>query len=170
MLFGENIRRRTYQTRVHDLITETLYFCSARISAHGIDMRIESIDESLTLDCRETQISQVLLNLLSNASDAIEKLEKKWIRIGAQERGDWIELSITDSGNGISEKIREKIFQPFYTTKEVGKGTGMGLSISSGIIRSHQGELTIDPVCPNTRFIVRLPKRQISPTNQSKAS
>jgi len=146
---------------IRSLINETLSFCNSRLSANGISIKADEIDESLLVDCRETQISQVLLNLLGNASDAIEKLEDKWIQIGAQANGDWVELTVTDSGGGISEATREKIFQPFFTTKEVGKGTGMGLSISIGIIKAHKGEITVDTTCPNTRFIVRLPKRQV---------
>ena len=62
-----------------------------------------------------------------------------------------------DSGNGIPMDIQEKMFQPFYTTKEIGKGTGLGLSISRGIIRNHKGEFFIDNSSANTCFIITLP-------------
>jgi len=73
---------------------------------------------------------------------------------------DSVVLVVTDSGKGIPPEVREKILQPFFTTKEVGKGTGLGLSISKGLVDSHHGTFVIDSECPNTRFIVTLPKKQ----------
>jgi signal transduction histidine kinase len=74
--------------------------------------------------------------------------------------GTSLEVSVTDSGKGIPKAIRDKLMQPFFTTKGIGKGTGLGLSISRGIVHSHNGVLEVDTSCPNTRFVVRLPKRQ----------
>jgi signal transduction histidine kinase len=70
-----------------------------------------------------------------------------------------VEISVTDSGKGIPPEIREQVFNPFFTTKDIGKGTGLGLSVSKGIIESHHGMISIDAKCPNTRFIVRIPKK-----------
>jgi len=125
-------------------------------------MILESLPEDLCFEGREVEISQVVLNLLSNASDAIETLSDKWIKLSVFSRQDFVEIHITDSGDGIRPEIRKKIFQPFFTTKAIGRGTGMGLSISSGIIQKHRGELQIDSQNPNTCFIIRLPKKQQS--------
>jgi signal transduction histidine kinase len=65
--------------------------------------------------------------------------------------------SITDSGTGISPEVKERLFQPFFTTKGVGKGTGVGLTISKSIIEDHGGTLEIDSKCPNTKFDISLP-------------
>ncbi|RZA04517.1 MAG: HAMP domain-containing histidine kinase, partial [Proteobacteria bacterium] len=70
------------------------------------------------------------------------------------------EIRVIDSGEGISPEIYRKIFQPFFTTKEIGKGTGMGLSISLGIAEAHHGRLYIDESSPNTCFVLELPQRQ----------
>ena len=114
----------------------------------------------ILLECRPTQMAQVLLNLLTNAFDAVEKLEEKWVRIEARDGGETVEFAVVDSGAGLPEGIRDKVLQPFFTTKAVGKGTGLGLSIATGIIESHHGTLDVDTEAPNTRFVIRLPKRQ----------
>jgi C4-dicarboxylate-specific signal transduction histidine kinase len=106
------------------------------------------------------QISQVLLNLISNACDAIAERDEKWIRIGAERKNGLVSIYVMDSGTGIPETVREKMFQPFFTTKEIGKGTGLGLSISTGILDAHNGSLSIDSTKPNTCFVVQLPESQ----------
>jgi len=85
-------------------------------------------------------------------------LQERWIEVGIADQGAMLEISVTDSGPGIPEAIREKIFQPFVTTKEIGKGTGLGLSIAKGIIEGHGGSFGIDPHWPNTRLFIRLPR------------
>ena len=110
------------------------------------------------MNCRSTQIEQVLLNLLSNSYDAIVNTPGPWILIVVKSNGQTAEISVTDSGKGIAPEIVSKIMQPFYTTKEVGKGTGLGLSISLGIIKSHHGEFYYDQNSKNTRFVIQLPK------------
>lgn len=143
------------------ILEDTLTFCEQRIRNHGIKLTCILPDSSTTtLECRGTQISQVLLNLLNNSHDAIESLPEKWITVEMLERPDYLEIQITDSGNGIPESVREKLMTPFFTTKEVGKGTGLGLSLSRGIILSHQGEFYFNHNHPNTQAIIRLPRRQ----------
>jgi signal transduction histidine kinase len=105
------------------------------------------------------QIAQVLLNLIRNSCDAIERGAEKWIRIAVTRLPDSIEISVSDSGRGIPENVREKIFQPFFTTKEVGRGTGLGLSVSKGIVEAHGGTITLDTKSTHTRFVVTLPLR-----------
>jgi signal transduction histidine kinase len=136
-------------------------FCKERFKHGSVDLTIEDIPEALTFYGRETQISQVILNLLNNAFDAIAKDQERWVRISARDKGPMVEIRITDSGKGISESVRAKLFNPFFTTKEIGKGTGLGLSISLGIVKEHGGELTIDVACPNTCFQVTLPKAKV---------
>jgi signal transduction histidine kinase len=112
------------------------------------------------LECRPTQITQVLLNLLNNARDAAEESEERWVQLDVTELADWIRISVTDSGKGIPVEIREKIMSPFFTTKAVGKGTGLGLSITKSIVDSHRGTLILDEESVQTRFVIELPKRQ----------
>ena len=144
------------------LIEETLSFCSERFKIHETDLNVDDFSKSLCFDGRATEVSQVLLNLLNNAFDATFEFEKRWIRVSASDEKDWLEIKVTDCGPGIPTEIQEKIFQPFFSTKEIGKGIGMGLSLSSGIVQKHRGELKLDLNCRNTCFVVRLPKKQNS--------
>lgn len=142
------------QTSVFQIVDETLVLCQEKFRNRGVELRYEPIPKNIMLPCRSVQISQIVLNLLQNALDAVDELNEKWVSISYVEEHESLKLVITDSGNGIPEHIRDKILQPFFTTKEVGKGTGLGLSISKGIMEAHQGELMIDSKCANTRFIL----------------
>lgn len=142
------------------VVDETAEFCRERFRGHGIEFLIGEIDPDLKIECRPVQLSQVLLNLLNNAHDAVEKLKDRWIRISIADLGERLEISVEDSGSGISGDLGDRIFQPFFTTKEVGKGTGLGLSVAKGIVESHRGQLSIDSSKGHTRFVVNVPKRQ----------
>ena len=121
---------------------DTLYLCKERFTAYDIEIRTQ-IQSDAQIECRPTQISQVITNLLGNAYDAIEKLPEKWVSLDLRTYSKGAEIRITDSGNGIHPDTLKKVMHPFFTTKEVGKGTGLGLSISFGIIEEHQGSLTV---------------------------
>ncbi len=107
--------------------------------------------------CYPHELSQVFINLLVNAAHAIEKFGKIAVKTWSQDDSIW--LTITDNGAGISPEHIKRIFEPFYTTKEVGKGTGLGLSISYDIItQKHHGEITVESeVGRGTTFTVQIP-------------
>jgi len=156
--FSRDGEKDPYERKsVKILVEETLSFCANRFKHHDIVIDTDGIPEHLEVACRPSQIAQVLLNLLNNSFDAIQELPSKWIKLDALSSLDQVLISVTDSGPGIPSEIRERILEPFFTTKEVGKGTGLGLSISLGIMKSHGGNLTIDSTCPNTRFVLELP-------------
>ncbi len=145
---------------IKSILEEALALANDKIKEKEVRLIVDTImDEKI--DCRATQIGQIFFNLIGSAVDAIEKLENKWIRVSAEKKGsDSVLISITDSGGGIPPEIREKIMQPFFTTKPVGKGTGLGLSISTGIVKEHGGKFWIDEECANTRFLIELPIKQ----------
>ncbi len=123
-------------------VNNTLKLLSAQLKNHNIEFLIEGED----FECRgyEREFQQVLLNIINNAKDAIiEKGIKKGyikIKIDKQNRS----VTISDNGGGISDKIIERIFEPYFTTKEQGRGTGMGLYISKMIIEeNHNGKLSV---------------------------
>ncbi len=150
-----------FETRtIRSLIEETLTFCTSRFSDKNIKIDWETVSPELQIECRPSQMQQVLLNLLNNSHDALLDQVEKWIKITAMSEGPFVNIAITDSGKGIPAHVRDKIFEPFYTTKPTGQGTGLGMSISHGIIKSHNGNLTIDDKNPNTCFRISLPKSQ----------
>ncbi|HXH75345.1 MAG TPA: PAS domain-containing protein [Bacteriovoracaceae bacterium] len=158
-LFSRNSEKDNFLvTSIEHVLEETLVFCQQRFTTLGLDFII-NIDEvkGLKVLGRPTQLSQVLLNLLNNASDAITGLKEKWIDLKAVTLNDRIIIYITDSGKGIEPSIVEKIMHPFFTTKDAGTGTGLGLSISKGIMESHNGSLYYDDKYPHTRFVIEIP-------------
>jgi signal transduction histidine kinase len=148
-------------TKIDHLVAETLDLVQAKIRAAGADLRV-SIPDKLMIKCRPVQISQVLMNLIMNAHDAVLEKEQKWISIEARKLDGLVQISVTDSGHGIPEPIAEKLMQPFFTTKGPGKGTGLGLSISKGIIESHNGRLSYSTHEGHTRFTIEIPTLETS--------
>lgn len=140
------------------LIELTLDYCGARIRSHSVNLRMGEIPEDWKVIGREAQLSEVLLNVLNNALDAVLGLNERWIELQARSEPDWIELSVTDSGPGVEPGVRNRIFDPFFTTKPIGKGTGLGLSVSRGIIEAHAGQIFHDDASSRTRFVIRLPR------------
>ncbi len=141
------------------ILAETTDLCAQSLKSRGIELTI-NCSPALQLECQPVQISQVLLNLLMNARDAVMNLSERWIRIDCSEVDGWIIIKVTDSGLGVSQAIREHMMQPFFTTKGVGEGTGLGLSICKGIVEQHQGRMTYNSDSEHTQFIVALPKAQ----------
>lgn len=145
---------------VNALLDNILSFCSDRLKINSIDLIKENIHEEMIFEGRQIEISRVLLNLFNNAIDAIESADERWIKISAKNEKDYLEIEVTDSGKGIPLEIQNKIFQPFFTSKEIGKGTGLGLSLSMAIIKNHNGELSLNTKNENTTFVIKLPKKQ----------
>jgi two-component system sensor histidine kinase DctS len=138
------------------IVDETLNLCAERTKAQGICVDV-AIDESFMVNVNRAQISQVIMNLLTNAFHAIANLEDKWIKIEAGSRLDLLIIEFSDSGTCIERTVAERMMTPFYTTKNPGQGTGLGLSIAESIIRSYDGRLSYDPISPYTKFIIELP-------------
>lgn len=143
---------------IKSIIDSVRSLCEERLKKISIKLETEIIE--CELNCRAVQIEQVVFNLINNSIDALGELNipEKWIKIDIRMRGGYLEIGVTDSGSGIMPEVAKKIMQPFFTTKAVGKGIGLGLSISKGIIESHGGSLSLDPNSKNTRFAILIPK------------
>ena len=122
------------------ILRQTTKLRSYDLQSHGVDI-YEQYDENVpTVMGDAQQLQQVFLNMLNNAYDAIEESGRRGqIRLRTRALGQFIEIRVEDNGTGITEI--ERIFDPFYTTKQTGKGTGLGLSICYGIVRAHGGEI-----------------------------
>jgi len=145
-------------TRIDKVISESLELCTENLKHKNIQLKyIKRTDDEIIVDGRASQISQVILNLISNSKDAVENLPEKWIEVDLEKSGQLALIKIIDSGNGLPQEVKDRLFQPFFTTKEHGHGTGLGLSISSGIIQNHNGSIYVDSQNPNTCFVISLP-------------
>lgn len=154
-----NNQEKFQEAEIQKIVRDVVNIAEPKTKKNNVLVKTFFEGENLKCYCREVEISQVVLNLVSNAVDAISNQEKPWIQIRVVEKMHDILISVTDSGEGIPPAIVKKIMEPYFTTKEAGKGTGIGLSISADIIKSHWGELEYDPSYQYTRFVIRLPKR-----------
>ncbi len=111
-----------------------------------------------SLICNPNQLNQVFLNLIMNAQQATEGASDPTITISTECDQKLIKVRIQDNGCGMSEEVRKEIFVPFFTTKPIGKGTGMGLAIAYGIVKDHNGEIeVISEEGAGTTFEIHLP-------------
>lgn len=141
------------------VINDTFELCQKKLENSDIAIYRQLPPTPVSAMVNRVQLSQVFLNLIINAKDAIENCkEEKWIKILVEDFDKNLKISFIDSGLGIPPEIRKKIMNPFFTTKPVGKGTGLGLSISHSIVAAHQGTFTIDENSPNTKFDIIIPK------------
>jgi signal transduction histidine kinase len=125
------------------MLDQCLDICGQRCDKRGIKLKLPTFTGPVFFIGGEVQLSQVLMNLLSNAIDAVQNDKDPWIEVNYQQGPDGLDIYISDSGPGVPKEIAEKIMEPFFTTKEVNQGTGLGLSISKTIMNSHKGELTL---------------------------
>lgn len=142
------------------IFAELKHMCSERFKSFGVGLEIPEFPEDFAAEMNPTMISQMLMNLLNNALDAVQSEKQKWVKVDFAEDEESIYLYVTDSGPGIPIRNRSRIFDPFFTTKDPGKGTGLGLSLSANIAAHHNGSLRYDHLHPHTRFVIQLPKRQ----------
>lgn len=128
-------------------------------------VELDLADNLPQLECFPGPINEVFLNIIVNAADAIEEkygadcVANGIITVSSKQDDDWLEVNIADNGNGVPAKIKERVFDQFFTTKVVGKGTGQGLALSHRIItEQHKGSLSFDSTeGEGTRFTIRLP-------------
>jgi PAS domain S-box-containing protein len=144
--------------KIQDVVAETLGICRERFAHYGIALEEDLRAPSLVVHCRPVEIGQVLLNLLNNAFDAVAEARGPRVLVQLTDEGDDVVIRVSDNGGGVSESLRDKIFQPFFTTKPIGKGTGIGLSISRGIAESHGGTLDLECAEGSTSFVLRIPR------------
>jgi two-component system NtrC family sensor kinase len=143
---------------INTIVQQTLKLRSYDLLSHGVEV-VESYGDDLPSAIGDPhELQQVFLNILNNAYDAIQEVSRRGrIEISTLQSNGQVEIRFSDNGPGIRHP--ERIFDPFYTTKEVGKGTGLGLSICYGIIRAHGGEILAQNNHDGTGciFSVRLP-------------
>ncbi len=147
-------------TDIHGVIDGALEFIAALLRFEQIDIQKEYAPDLPQVFINRSQMEQVFLNLFHNAKDALleNKVPVKRLVLRTRAVAEHIQVEVEDTGGGIPAPIREKIFQPFFSTKAVDKGTGMGLSASWGIVKSNGGSLTFKvQEGVGTTFLIQLP-------------
>ena len=139
---------------VHEGLDNTLVMLRHKLK-EGVEVKRDYADDIPEIQAYGSELNQVWTNIIDNAIDAMNGQGE--IRITTHRNGEWVIVDLEDNGPGIPEKIQEEIFSPFFTTKAVGKGTGLGLNISYKIIEKHSGEIKVISKPGKTRFQVSLP-------------
>lgn len=153
LTFARNEKQSHSPARIVDIIEAVLSLVRAVIRHDQITLNVNVSGELPQLKCRSQQIQQVIMNLITNARDALnerypghnpDKVLNLEARLLEKAGRRWIRVTVEDHGTGIAPEIRERMFDPFFSTKGRDKGTGLGLSISHGIVKEHHGEWTVE--------------------------
>ena len=129
----------------------------ARLASAGATLDIAVPADLPLVRGGPTRLQQVLVNLITNAADAVDQAEDRRILLSAAVEGDAVAIRVRDRGPGVPEAIARRIFDPFFTTKGFGAGLGLGLSITANIVRDFGGEIACQDAGPGAEFVVRLP-------------
>jgi signal transduction histidine kinase len=143
-----------------EVVRNVVELMQLRARAEGADLRIGRLRRcELVMD--PDGIAQVLMNLIGNALDAVKGCTVRQVTVGMSgDEGDEVGIHVSDSGAGIAPELIERIFDPFFTSKPTGQGTGLGLSVSANIVRAHGGRIVVTPQAgAGTTFEVKLPLR-----------
>lgn len=144
---------------IEKLIQEAVILNSFRIKTARVNLQVNFHGfEKSEIFCRPDEFSQVLMALLVNAIEAAEKAPKPWVSIDYSEQGEYFTLAISNSGSKIASDVASRMFDPYFTTKEFGKGPGLGLSVALGVVQSHGGALIHDTNSKNTTFKIKMSK------------
>jgi signal transduction histidine kinase len=156
MVFARQLPPRNIKTNLNEVVEEGMYFLEARCVKKGIEVVWRLSPDLPEIMADPAQLKQVLVNLVVNAVQAMP-------RGGTLTIGTWLSdaavfLGVTDSGSGMSEEVRGKVFLPFFTTKDVNEGTGLGLAVVHGIVTSHGGSVEVESrPGQGAQFTIRIP-------------
>jgi two-component system, NtrC family, C4-dicarboxylate transport sensor histidine kinase DctB len=142
--FARKPNEKLGSVALDEVIRDTLEIVAARLKAADAELVIDLDPQVPSVKAGFVRLQQVLVNIITNAADAVEGLDQRQIALSVQRQGDVVCVEVRDHGPGVQAAIRERIFDPFFTTKGVGKGLGLGLSISYNIVKDFGGSLSVD--------------------------
>jgi signal transduction histidine kinase len=159
LLFARQTPPRKSPVNLNEIVEEALFLLEAGCERQGIRLLRHLASDLPTVEADAIQVRQVLVNLTVNAMQAIAA--EGTVTVETRSEAAHVVLSVTDSGHGMSPETMNKVFNPFFTTKDPGEGTGLGLSVVHGIVTSHGGTIEVESrKGGGSRFIVRLPATQ----------
>ena len=158
--FGREADKDPMETAsIYEIVDQCIELQGLRFERHKVALSVELEPDLPYIECREVQIGQIITNLLNNAFDAIVQgqADARWVTLKASQEGAWLHVDVSDSGPGIAADVRTHLMEPFFTTKEIGLGMGIGLSLSRAISLEHGGTLTLRSDQSHTCFRLALP-------------
>jgi signal transduction histidine kinase len=151
---------------INDPIKDIFKVLGHQLKVHQIELKLELDGNIPPIMADHNRIEQVFINLVTNAIDAMDekaaRQEKgsveKILTIKSFQENGYVTVTVADTGIGMTDEVKEKLFEPFFTTKKTGKGTGLGVSISYGIIKDYEGKIEVNTkVGVGTTFKVKFP-------------
>ncbi|MBL6991889.1 MAG: PAS domain S-box protein [Bacteriovoracaceae bacterium] len=142
--FSRQSHSSMQSTSINEVVSKSLILVREQLRLSSVVVKQQLVDDDIQVMGDSIQLEQVFINLISNAKDAISSCASDFVGemiISTHKQGETVVIEFTDNGAGITEEEQHRIFDPFYTTKEVGRGTGLGLSVSHSIIKAHKGHL-----------------------------
>jgi two-component system, NtrC family, sensor kinase len=165
MLFARQMPPQKTRTNLNHVIEEALPFFESRCEKQGITIHRRLASGLPEIVADPSQLHQVLVNLVVNAIQAMPSGGD--VRIDTRAEGQQVVLSIEDDGVGMSPQVLKKIFIPFFTTKDIHDGTGLGLSVVHGIVTSHGGVISVESTAGHgSRFEIRFPQAPQEPAEE----
>jgi signal transduction histidine kinase len=159
--FARQDKTELEPTDVNQVIRDAAAIVEHQMTMNEVTLTVKVQEALPPVQGNANQLQQVLMNLIINAQQAMEGRPGEIIIAGEDAGAEAVEISVSDNGPGMPEEVRRKIFEPFFTTKPTGQGTGLGLSVSYGIIQDHQGKISVESAPgAGTRFTLRLPALQ----------
>lgn len=165
MINGASSLFKSEKTKLENICIKDLFEIVTKTSKSllyqtGIELTYnlpKSIDKFKGID---NQLIRVLTNMIKNSKDAIKDLpdSRKWIELKAHEDNDFVYIQVKDGGNGISSEVKSKMFNPFFTTKTEGEGSGIGLDVCKKIAKEHGGDIWVENSSKNTEFVFSISK------------
>jgi len=156
LTFARQMPPTKIRVNLNKIVDEGLYFLESRCAKLGIQLMRELAPELPDITADATQLQQVLVNLAVNAIQAMPQGGHLTVKTLAGD--DHVLLVVEDTGAGMTEEVKGKLFAPFFTTKDVGQGTGLGLAVVHGIVTSHGGVINVESAAGHgARFEIKLP-------------
>jgi signal transduction histidine kinase len=157
MFFARQTPSRRTRVDLNQVVKEGISFLEARCAKEGVDLVRNLAPDVPLILADPSQLQQVLVNLTVNALQAMP--DGGTLTVATRADDVWVVLVVEDTGVGMSDEVKKQIYNPFFTTKDVGEGTGLGLSVVHGIVISHQGSIKCDSeVGSGSRFEIQLPR------------
>ncbi len=154
----DDSKEKFEKTPLKDILDVTVDLISHRFDKENVQFDSNVVLNDVFVNAQTVLISQVLINLFMNSLDAIYENDDKWIKLIIEDLGQDLIIRIVDSGCGIEDEVVMNMFNSFYTTKEIGRGTGLGLSLCKEIVEQHNAELVYELYNGNTSFLIKIPK------------
>lgn len=163
--FARQSERDLKKMVINDPINDVFKVLGHQLTVHSVKLEVDLDPELPEIRAEHNRLEQVFINLVTNAIDAMDEKEQKEdgpvekiLKIKTYARENWVIAEVSDTGIGMTDAVKRKIFEPFFTTKETGKGTGLGTSISFGIIKDYKGTIDIlSEYGKGARFIIKFP-------------